>query len=86
MCIFEYRKQQSIDKLLKIMKASDLKVGSIVEVPVNFSPERMEEPTQVKIKRVSEHYLWFDKNMLQRMGVNTFQSFVDASYYKIISI
>jgi hypothetical protein len=68
------------------MKASDLKKGSIVEVPVNFSPERMEIPTKVKITRVTEHYLWFDKNMLQRMGINTFQIFLDASYYKIISL
>ena len=68
------------------MKATDLKAGSIVEVKVNFSPERMNEPTRVYVKKVSEHYLWFKYNHLQRIGVNTFQKGLDTKEYKIISI
>jgi hypothetical protein len=68
------------------MKAKDLKVGSKVEIPINFSPERMNVATIVTIKKVTKHYLWFNYNQLQRMGVNTFQDFVNAGYYKIISI
>ena len=67
------------------MKSTDLKVGSIVEIPVNLA-ERNDIPTKVKITRVSSNYLWFSHNMLQRMGINTFQKFVDCGYYKIISL
>jgi hypothetical protein len=68
------------------MKATDLKKGSIVEIPVNFSHERMQVPTQVVIKRCTEHYLWFGYNSLQRMGRNTFQNCIENFNYKIISI
>jgi len=68
------------------MKAKDLKKGSIVEIPVNFSPEKMNIPTQVVITRCTEHYLWFSYSSLQRMGRNTFQGCMDTFNYKIISI
>jgi hypothetical protein len=63
-------------------KAADLKKGSIIEIRVNFSPEKMDVPVQVSITRCTEHYLWFKYNSLQRIGRNTF----DRTGYKIISI
>ena len=68
------------------MNAKDLKKGSIVEIPVNFSPDKMDIPTRVEIKRCTEHYLWFGYNSLQRMGRNTFDDMVANFGYKIISL
>jgi len=68
------------------MKAADLKKGSIVEIPLTFNPEKMNTPTQLIIKRCTEHYLWFNHNSLQRMGRNTFDTCIKHFGYKIISI
>ena len=68
------------------MKAIDLKKGSIIEIPVNFSPDKMGIPTKVVIDRCTEHYLWFSCNSLQRMGRNTFDDMVANFGYKIISL
>jgi hypothetical protein len=68
------------------MKASDLKKGSIVEIRVNLSPEKMNQPVQVEIERCTEKYLWFKNNILQRMGRNTFDTFVQHFGYRIVSI
>ena len=68
------------------MNAKDLKVGSIIEVPLNFTPDLMSVPTRTKIRRCTEFYLWFGHNSLQRMGRNTFDEYVQYFGYKIISI
>jgi hypothetical protein len=68
------------------MKAIDLKVGSVVEIPLNLSPEKINVPTKVVIRRATEHYLWFAHNSLQRMGRNTFDDMVEHFGYKIISL
>ena len=68
------------------MKAADLKKGSIVEIRLNLSPEQMDTPVQVKIKKCTEKFLWFENNHLQRMGRNTFDTFIQSFGYKIISI
>jgi hypothetical protein len=66
--------------------AIDLKKGSIVEIRLNLSDEQMNQPVQVVIDRCTEKYLWFKSNSLQRMGRNTFDTFVQHFGYKIISI
>jgi hypothetical protein len=66
--------------------AADLKKGSIVEIRLNLSPEKMNQPVQVTVDRCTEKYLWFKNNHLQRMGRNTFDMFVQYFGYKIISI
>lgn len=68
------------------MEVADLKKGSIVEIRLNLSPEKMNQPVQVKIERCSEKFLWFCNNSLQRMGRNTFKTCIDHFNYKIISI
>ena len=68
------------------MKVADLKQGSIVEVRLNLSPEKINQPVQVKIERTTDKFLWFKGNSLQRMGRNTFQTCIDSFGYKIISI
>ena len=68
------------------MKASNLKKGSIVEIRLNLSMEKMNQPVQVVIERCTEKYLWFKGNVLQRMGRNTFDTCVQHFGYKIISI
>lgn len=68
------------------MTAQDLKKGSIVEVRLNLSPEKMNQPIQVEILRCTEKYLWFKNNHLQRMGRNTFDMFIKYFEYKIISL
>ena len=68
------------------MKAKDLKKGSIVEIRLNLSDEQMNQPVQVVIDRCTEKYLWFKSNALQRMGRNTFDTFVQHFGYKIISL
>ncbi len=68
------------------MKAADLKVGSVVEIRVNLSSEKMNQPLQVEVKRCTEKFLWFKGNHLQRMGRNTFDTFIKHFDYKIISI
>lgn len=68
------------------MKAKDLKKGSIVEIRLHLSPEQMDQPVQVMIERCTEKYLWFKNNNLQRMGRNTFDTFVKHFEYKIISL
>ena len=68
------------------MKASDLKKGSIVEIRLNLSLEKMNHPVQVKIERCTEKFIWFKHNHLQRMGRNTFDFFVEHFGYKIISL
>lgn len=68
------------------MKASDLKAGSIVEVRINFSPEKMNQPVQVEIERTTEKYLWFKYNSYQRIGRNHFDRLIQYCEYKIISI
>ena len=69
-----------------IAKASDLKKGSIVEIRLNLSQEQMNYPVQVVIERCTEKFLWFKSNHLQRMGRNTFDTFIEHFGYKIISI
>ena len=68
------------------MKAADLKKGSIVEIRVNLSAEQMNQPKQVTIDKCTDKYLWFKGNSLQRMGRNTFDTFVEKFGYKIISL
>jgi len=68
------------------MEAADLKKGSIVEIRLNLSMEKMNQPVQVKIERTTEKYLWFRNNSLQRMGRNTFDKCIKYFDYKIISI
>ena len=67
------------------MTAQDLKKGSIVEIRVNNSG-KFNQPEQVEIDRCTEKFLWFKHNGLQRMGRNTFDTFVQHFGYKIISI
>lgn len=66
------------------MEAKDLKIGSVIEIRVNFSPERMNEKVQVTIDRVSDTYVWFKYNGFQRIGRNTIDKY--PTLYKIISI
>lgn len=68
------------------MKVTDLKQGSVVEIRLNLSMEKMNQPVQVEIERCTEKYLWFKNNSLQRMGRNTFQNCVDHFNYRILSI
>ena len=68
------------------MEATDLKKGSIIEIRVNISPEKMNQPLQVEIERCTEKFLWFKSNQLQRMGRNTFDMFVQNFGYKIVKI
>ena len=68
------------------MKAKDLKKGSIVEIRLNLTDELSNQPVQVEIYRCTEKYLWFKSNALQRMGRNTFDTFVQHFGYKIISL
>ena len=68
------------------MTAQDLKKGSIVEIRLNLSPEQMNQPVQVVVERCTEKYLWFKSNHLQRMGRNTFDTFIRHFGYKIVSI
>ena len=69
-----------------VMKAADLKKGSIVEIRLNLSSEQMNQPVQVEIYRCTEKYLWFKGNALQRMGRNTFDFYIQYFSYRIISI
>ena len=69
-----------------IMTAKDLKKGSIVEVRLNISPEKMDQSLQVEIIRCNEKYLCFKGNHLQRMGINTFYFFFKYFGYSIVSI
>ena len=48
------------------MKVTDLKQGSVVEIRLNLSMEKMNQPVQVEIERCTEKYLWFKNNSLQR--------------------
>ena len=68
------------------MTAKDLKKGSIVEIRVNLSAEQINQPLQVVVERCTEKYLWFKSNHLQRMGRNTFDTFIQHFGYKIVSI
>ncbi len=68
------------------MKAADLKKGSIVQIRLNLSTEQMNQEVLVTVDRVSEKFIWFKGNSLQRMGRNTFDTFVQHFGYKIISI
>jgi hypothetical protein len=67
------------------MTATDLKKGSIVEIKLFYS-EVGEKGVQVKIERVSNHYLWYKYTGTQRVGLSTFQRCLDTNYYKIISL
>jgi hypothetical protein len=68
------------------MKAADLKKGSIVQIRLNLSTEQMNQEVLVTVDRVSEKFIWFKGNSLQRMGRNTFDTYVQHFGYKIISI
>ncbi len=68
------------------MTAQDLRVGSIVEVRLNLSPEQMDQPVQVTVERCTEKFIWFKNNHLQRMGRNSFDTFIQHFGYKIVSI
>jgi hypothetical protein len=68
------------------MTAQDLKKGSIVEITIDLSPEQLNQPVRVVVERCSDKYLWFKGNHLQRMGRNTFDTFIDHFGYKIVSI
>lgn len=68
------------------MTSADLKKGSIVEIRLNLSIEKMNQPVQVKIERCTEKFLWFKNNSLQRMGRTTFQDHIDYFNYKIIKL
>ena len=65
------------------MIAKNLKIGSIIEIEVNFSPERIEK-VQTSIIRCTDSYVWFKYNSLQRLGRNTIDKY--PTLYKIISI
>lgn len=65
------------------MKAQDLKVGSVIEILVPFSPERIEK-VHVKISRCTDTYVWFKHLSQQRLGRTTIDKY--PSLYKIISI
>lgn len=65
------------------MKASELKIGSILEIIVPFSPERIEK-VHVPINRCSDSYVWFKHMGLQRIGRGTIDKY--PTLYKIISI
>tara|TARA_R110000868_G_scaffold289753_1_gene550017 strand:- start:79 stop:294 length:216 start_codon:yes stop_codon:yes gene_type:complete len=71
---------------MKNTTAQDLKIGSIVQIITNLSPDKMDYPLEVTICRTSEKYLWFKYNNLQRMGRNTFDTMVQHFGYKIISL
>jgi hypothetical protein len=68
------------------MKAADLKKGSIVQIRLNLSTEQMNQEVLVTVDRVTEKFIWFKGNSLQRMGRNTFDTYVQHFGYKIISI
>jgi hypothetical protein len=68
------------------MKAADLKKGSIVQIRLNLSTQQMNQEVLVTVDRVSEKFIWFKGNSLQRMGRNTFDTHVQHFGYKIISI
>jgi hypothetical protein len=68
------------------MKAADLKKGSIVQIRQNLSTDRMNQEVFVTVDRVTEKFIWFKGNSLQRMGRNTFDTYVQHFGYKIISI
>ena len=68
------------------MKAADLKVGSIVELRINWSPEKMNQPVQVVIERATEKYLWYKYMDIERMGRNHFDRLIKYCDYRIISI
>jgi hypothetical protein len=68
------------------MTAVDLKKGSIVQIRLNLSTEQMNQEVLVIVDRVSEKFIWFKGNSLQRMGRNTFDTYVQHFGYKIISI
>jgi hypothetical protein len=68
------------------MKAADLKKGSIVQIRLNLSTEQMNQEVLVTVDRVSEKFIWYKGNSLQRMGRNTFDTYVQHFGYKIISI
>lgn len=65
------------------MKASELKKGSVIEIEVNFNPEKTEK-TKVTIDRVTDYYVWFKHSGFFRVGRNTIDRF--PILYKIISI
>ena len=68
------------------MKAQDLKRGSIVEIRINESPEKINVPKTVTISKSTDHYIWFSYNSLQRISRNTFQWHIDNMDWKILSI
>jgi hypothetical protein len=68
------------------MTAKDLKKGSIVEIRINLSLQKMNQPVEVVIEKCTEHYLWFKHNNLQRIGRNTFDSYIQDFGYKIVKI
>lgn len=65
------------------MKAQDLKIGSVIEIEVRFSAEKIEK-VKTPITRVSEKFVWFKYMGLQRTGRNTIDKF--PTLYKIISL
>jgi hypothetical protein len=66
--------------------SKDLKKGSVVEIRVNLTPEKINHPIQVTIERVTAKFIWFKYNQIQRMGRTTFQNHMEHFGYKIISI
>lgn len=68
------------------MEVSNLKKGSMVEIRLNLSRDKMNQPVQVEIERATEKFLWFKNNSLKRMGRNTFQSCIEHFGYRIVSI
>ena len=65
------------------MKAADLKVGSVIEIKVPFSPDKTEQ-VQVKVERCSDTYVWFPYTGYQRIGRTTIDKY--PTLFKIISI
>jgi hypothetical protein len=65
------------------MKASELKVGSQLEIN-QPTPNNFENKVVVKITRCSSDYVWFKGSSYSRIGRTTIDKF--PTLYKIISI
>jgi len=71
------------------MDTNNIKVGSIIEIPIFTTDENdnlIESKKQVTINRISEHYVWYNYSGYQRVGINTLNNLISKNYYKLISI
>jgi len=65
------------------MNAQNLKVGSVIEIEVSFSPDVVEK-VQVTINRCSDKYVWFKYSAFNRIARATIDKF--PSLYRIVTI